>query len=402
MRKKIYQFAKQIVVVFYYLMCHLCPVKKNRIVFDSSLGKSYAGNPKHIYECLMVNGYDLIWDCIWFYEKEKYNIPGMSRQVRYGRLRYLYYMASAKIWVFDSRQPEFLVRRKGTYYIQTWHGTPLKKLALDMEDVFMVGEKDIDTYKEHFTKNVHTWDYLISQNQFSSSTFRRAFDFQKDMLEIGYPRNDILFRENTEEGVRLYRRKLGLPKDKKIILYAPTWRDDEFSEDDKYEFRPQISFEKLQQELGDEYIMIVKYHYLIMDAVDWSPYEGFIYHFDQSRDIAELFLVADILVTDYSSVMFDYSILRRPMFFFAYDFYKYKNELRGFYFSYSKEMPGPISTTTEELIEDIRTYRPQEYEERYKSFIEKYNTLDDGMASERVLDLLRELIPHKQVNVYYE
>ncbi len=402
MRKKIYQFAKQIVVVFYYVMCHLCPVKKNRIVFDSSLGKSYAGNPKHIYECLMVNGYDLIWDCIWFYEKEKYNIPGMSKQVRYGRLRYLYYMASAKIWVFDSRQPEFLVRRKGTYYIQTWHGTPLKKLALDMEDVFMVGEKDIDTYKEHFTKNVHTWDYLISQNQFSSSTFRRAFDFQKDMLEIGYPRNDILFRENTEEGVRLYRRKLGLPKDKKIILYAPTWRDDEFSEDDKYEFRPQISFEKLQEELGDEYIMIVKYHYLIMDAVDWSPYEGFIYHFDQSRDIAELFLVADILVTDYSSVMFDYSILKRPMFFFAYDFYKYKNELRGFYFSYSKEMPGPISTTTEELIEDIRNYRPEEYEERYQSFMEKYNTLDDGMASERVLDLLRELIPHKQVNVYYE
>ena len=402
MRKKIYQFAKQIVVVFYYVMCHLCPVRKNRIVFDSSLGKSYAGNPKHIYECLMVNGYDLIWDCIWFYEKEKYNIPGMSRQVRYGRLRYLYYMASAKVWVFDSRQPEFLVRRKGTYYIQTWHGTPLKKLALDMEDVFMVGEKDIDTYKEHFTKNVHTWDYLISQNQVSSSTFRRAFDFQKDMLEIGYPRNDILFRENTEEGVRLYRRKLGLPKDKKIILYAPTWRDDEFSEDDKYEFRPQISFEKLQEELGDEYIMIVKYHYLIMDAVDWSPYEGFIYHFDQSRDIAELFLVADILVTDYSSVMFDYSILKRPMFFFAYDFYKYKNELRGFYFSYSKEMPGPISTTTEELIEDIRNYRAEEYEERYKSFMEKYNTLDDGMASERVLDLLRELIPHKQVNVYYE
>ncbi len=107
-------------------------------------------------------------------------------------------------------------------------------------------------------------------------------------------------------------------------------------------------------------------------------------------------------MTDYSSVMFDYSILKRPMFFFAYDFYKYKNELRGFYFSYSKEMPGPISTTTEELIEDIRNYRAEEYEERYKSFMEKYNTLDDGMASERVLDLLRELIPHKQVNVYYE
>lgn len=402
MRKRIYQFVKQIAVVAYYLMCHVCSVKQNRIVFDSSLGKSYAGNPKHIYEYLMANGFDLTWDCIWFYENEKYNIPGMSRQVRYGRLRYLYYMATAKVWVFDSRQPEFLVRRKGTHYIQTWHGTPLKKLALDMEDVFMVGENDIDVYKERFAKNVHTWDYLISQNPFASTTFRRAFDFHKEMLEVGYPRNDILFRENTPEAVRRYRRKLGLPLDKKIILYAPTWRDDEFSIDDRYEFRPQISFEQLQKELGDEYVMIVKYHYLIMDAVDWSPYEGFIYHFDQSRDIAELFLVADLLITDYSSVMFDYSILKRPMFFFAYDFYKYKNELRGFYFSYSKEMPGPISTTTDELIEDIRNYNPAEYEERYQKFIDKYNSVDDGNASSRVLDLIRTLIPEKQPNVYYE
>lgn len=402
MRKKMYQLVKNLVVVLYHIMCHVCRVKQNRIVFDSSLGKSYAGNPKHIYEYLMANGFDLVWDCIWFYEKEKYDIPGMSKQVQYGRLRYIYYMATAKIWVFDSRQPEFLVRRKGTFYIQTWHGTPLKKLALDMEDVFMVGENDIDSYKEHFARNVDTWDYLISQNPFSTNTFRRAFDFHKEMLEIGYPRNDILFRENTEEGARRYRRKLGLPMDKKIILYAPTWRDDEFSEDDKYEFRPQISFEKLQEELGDEYVMIVKYHYLIMDAVDWSPYEGFIYHFDQSRDIAELFLVADILITDYSSVMFDYSIMRRPMFFFAYDFYKYKNELRGFYFSYSKEMPGPISTTTEELIDDIRNYDPAEYEERYERFVQKYNAIDDGNAASRVLDLIRELIPHKPVNVYYE
>lgn len=402
MERKLYKLVKKLAILYYRFLCLVLPVNQKRVVFDSSLGKSYAGNPKYIYEYLVANGYDIKWDCIWFYEKDKYNIPGMSRQVQYGRMRYLYYMATAKIWVFDNRQPEFLIRRKDTYYIQTWHGTPLKKLALDMEDVFMVGETDINEYKKHFAKNVQTWDYLISQNAFSSETFARAFDFHKKMLEIGYPRNDILFRDNNEEAIKRHKKMLGLPTDKKSILYAPTWRDDEFSEDDKYEFRPKISFEKLQEELGDEYIMIVKYHYLIMDAVDWTPYEGFVYHFDQSRDIAELFLVADLLVTDYSSVMFDYSILKRPMFFFAYDFYKYKNELRGFYFSYRKEMPGPISSTTEELIRDIREYDGSLYEERYENFCRRYNGVDDGSASGQVATLMDLLIPAPCPNVYYE
>ena len=402
MRKWLYKLMKKMAVLYYRILCLILPVKNDRIVFDASLGKSYAGNPKYIYEYLVANGYDIRWDCIWFYENEKYNIPGMSRQVQYGRMRYLYYMATAKVWVFDNRQPEFLIRRKNTYYIQTWHGTPLKKLALDMEDVFMVGETDINEYKKHFVRNVHTWDYLISQNAFSTETFARAFDFHKQMLEIGYPRNDILFKDNNEEAIVRHKKNLGLPLDKKIILYAPTWRDDEFSADDKYEFRPQISFEKLQEELKDDYVLIVKYHYLIMDAVDWTPYKGFIYHFDQSRDIAELFLVSDLLITDYSSVMFDYSILRRPMFFFAYDFYKYKNELRGFYFSYRKEMPGPISATTEELIRDIREYDASLYEERYDKFCKKYNEIDDGNASKHVAVLIDSLIPSKQMNVFYE
>ncbi|MCR5690875.1 MAG: CDP-glycerol glycerophosphotransferase family protein, partial [Eubacterium sp.] len=268
--------------------------------------------------------------------------------------------------------------------------------------VFMIGETDIDTYKEHFVKNVQTWDYLISQNNFSSETFARAFCFDKKMLEIGYPRNDILFRDNNEEAIRRRKRELGLPLDKKIILYAPTWRDDEWSDDEKYEFRPQINFDLLRSKLGQDYIMIVKYHYLIMDAVDWSGYDGFVYHFDQSRDIAELFLVSDLLVTDYSSVMFDYSILRRPMFFFAYDLDKYKNELRGFYFSYHGEMPGPISNTTEDLIKDIKEYDDSLYTERYEKFCEKYNGVDDGQASRRVKDLIEAMVPARPKNVFYD
>ena len=385
-------FVKSFVIGLYRAMCVVLPVNKKRIVFDSSLGKSYSGNPRHIFEYIVENGYQEKWECTWFYAKAPYPIPGDGYQFRYGRLRYLYYMATAKVWVFDYRQPSWLIKRKNCHYIQTWHGTPLKKLVLDMDDVFMMNETDIKTYQNGFVKNVQIWDYLISQNPFSSVTFRRAFAYHSGMLEIGYPRNDILFSKNNEEDIRLLKRRLGLPQDKKILLYAPTFRDDEFSEDASYKFSPKLSFDRLKETLQGEYILIVKYHYLIMDYVDWFPYKDFIYHFDQSNDIAELFLVSDMLITDYSSVMFDYSILRRPILFYAYDLEKYKNDLRGFYFDYEAEVPGPISKDTESLIRDIVSYDGEPYMDRYNKFCEKYNAWDDGKASAKVVHLIEELM----------
>ncbi len=201
-----------------------------------------------------------------------------------------------------------------------------------------------------------------------------------------------MFSKNNEEDIRLLKRRLGLPQDKKILLYAPTFRDDEFSEDASYKFSPKLSFDRLKETLQGEYILIVKYHYLIMDYVDWFPYKDFIYHFDQSNDIAELFLVSDMLITDYSSVMFDYSILRRPILFYAYDLEKYKNDLRGFYFDYEAEVPGPISKDTESLIRDIVSYDGEPYMDRYNKFCEKYNAWDDGKASAKVVHLIEELM----------
>lgn len=396
MGRVLYKMGKQAMILLYRIMCLLLPVKKKRIVFSSGAGKSYAGNPRAIYEYMAEHGFDKEWECIWFYEKTPYAIPGTCRQVPLKRLKYLYFMATAQVWIFDSRQPQFLRRRKNTVYIQTWHGTPLKKLALDMDDVFMSGESGIEEYKKNFEQNVRTWDCLISQNPFSTAIFRRAFAFHGEMLEIGYPRNDVLFRKNTDSDIRMLKETLGLPLDKKILLYAPTWRDDEFSGANSYRFSPALSFEDMESALGDEYILIVKYHYLIMDAVDWSPYEGFIYTFDQSRDIAELFLVADALITDYSSVMFDYSILGRPMYFFAYDLEKYRDKLRGFYFDYEQELPGPVSMTTAQLTEDIKVCRPEDYKERYRAFCEKYNNRDDGTACKKVCGLVRDFIENRE------
>lgn len=384
--------VKKCVVLIYRILTRILPLQKKTIVFGSNLGRNYSGNPKAIYENMVEQGLDQIYQIVWFFENENIKIPGNAKIAKYGRFKYLYYMSVAKVWVFDCRQPKFLIKRKGVTYIQTWHGTPLKKLALDMKEVSMAEGKDTDEYKKDFYDNAQTWDYLLSQNSYSTAIFRRAFAFYKTMVEVGYPRNDILLTSNNEETIIKLKTELGLPLDKKVILYAPTWRDDEFYCQGSYKFNPSLAFHMFMEKLKDEYVCIVKYHYLIQDSIDWGDYKGFIYDYDKSYDIANLYLVSDMLITDYSSVMFDYSLLNRPMFFFAYDLEKYKDTLRGFYFDFVSDVPGPISLKTEDLIDDILHYDANAYRAKYARFLEKYNHLDDGHASEKVVEIIKSHI----------
>ncbi len=382
---------KKIVLFCYKLCTKIFKVNRRIILFESNLGRNYTGNPRAIYEEMVRQGLDRKYRCYFILEDVTTKLPGTTRKIRRNRLRYFLLFAKAGIWVCDSRLPKYIIKRPGCSYIQTWHGTPLKKLALDMDTVFMAGEIGIEDYKKNFCENTRTWDYLLSQNSFSTAIFRRAFDYKKEILEIGYPRNDVLFRLNRQSDIVRLKKELGLPQDKRILLYAPTWRDNEFYGSGKYKFNPKLDFSMLKEELGQDTVMIVKYHYLVMDQIDWSIYGDFIRSFDMSYDISSLYLVSDLLITDYSSVMFDYSLLKRPMFFYCYDLEEYRNQLRGFYFNLLEEAPGPVVRTTEELLQAIKNYDSQEYQERYDAFLTKYNHADDGRASQKVLALIEEL-----------
>lgn len=384
------QLIKNITIQLYKVLTYLIPTDKKIIIFQSSNGRNYTGNPRYIYEEMVCQGLDEEYECIWFLFDTSIEIPGRCKKIRNNYFPYFWYLMRAGFWVFDSRQPLYCRKKKSVTYIQTWHGTPLKKLALDMDRMDMGGSTDINDYHRQFLVTCKDWDYLISQNNFSTEIFRSCFAFKdRPILEIGYPRNDILIRDNKKDKIIEYKKMLGLPLDKKIILYAPTWRDNEFSVKGKYKFASKLNFDKAQKELSDEYIFIVKYHYLVSDKIDWSPYEGFVYTFDETKDIAWLYLVSDMMITDYSSVMFDYSLLKRPMLFFAYDLQDYKENLRGFYFDFVEEAPGPISRDTNQLINDIKSYEPLKWEDKYQTYSNKYNHVDDGHASEKVIDLIK-------------
>ena len=386
--KILMNIIKRMALIWYKACIKLCPVNKNIILFESNLGRNYAGNPRAIYEEMVSQGLDNKYRCYYILEDMRTIIPGQGKKIKRSRLRYFYLFAVAGVWVSDSRFPRYIIKRDQCKYIQTWHGTPLKKLALDMDSMFMEGETSLESYKKNFRDNTETWDYLVSQNSYSTKIFRRAFAFHKDILEVGYPRNDLLFKKNNDENIAKLKAELGLPLDKRIILYAPTWRDNEFYGKGRYKFDPHLDFSKLQDELQEDTVLIVKYHYLIMDQIDLSPYKSFIYSYDASYDISSLYLVSDMLITDYSSVMFDFNILQRPMFFYCYDLVEYKDTLRGFYFDFLDEAPGPVVLTTDELIQAIKDYNPEQYKSKQKAFTLKYNHIDDGQASKRIVELI--------------
>ncbi len=205
------------------------------------------------------------------------------------------------------------------------------------------------------------------------------------MLELGYPRNDALSHVDPDE-IRSLKVRLGIPPDKRVVLYAPTWRDDQHSSALGYTLQLPLDFDRLRAELGGEYVILFRAHYLIGNAFDFEKYAGFVMDVSDVSDINELYLVSDTLVTDYSSVFFDYANLKRPIVFYMYDLDDYTDNMRGFYIDLA-DLPGPIVRTGDELAAAIRSADTQDQRlaERYRRFNERFNYLDDGHASERVI-----------------
>lgn len=364
----------------------LLPAKKKLVMFESFLGKQYSDNPRAIYEYLRKNHpeYQLYWSIDKKYNEtfQELNIPYINRF----SIKWLLNMPRAKYWVSNTRMPYWIQKPNHTIFLQTWHGTPLKKLAADMDEVHMPGTTT-QSYKENFIKETRNWDYLVSANSYSTDIFRSAFKFDKKILETGYPRNDDLMNLNNGDHIRKLKDKLGIPLDKKIILYAPTWRDNEYFEKGRYKFTLHLDLKQFQSDLGEEYVVLLRMHYLIANKLDISEYQGFAYDFSTYQDTRELYLISDLLITDYSSVFFDYLCLKRPILFFTYDIENYRDKLRGFYFDFEKNAPGPLVKTTQQLIENIKQLEKLDFQpsDSIHTFHEKFCSLEKGISTERVV-----------------
>jgi len=369
-------------------------VKNNLILFESFLGRSYGDSCRYIYEYMLkeneagrLSNETVIGEnprFVWCIDNKNARIPGKHKEVKQFSLRYFYYVARCSVWINNMRQPAWYEKREGVTFLECWHGTPLKRLVFDMEDVHSFSPK----YKMTVYKQSRNWDYLLSDNRFSTECFKSAFLYPEEkILELGYPRNDLLYGDDRDERARRIKEKLGIPMDKKVVLYAPTWRDDEYYGPAQYKFDLPLDLEMMKQ-LKSRYFFVLRTHYFIADHLN-IPEEDADFVMDQSRynDIGELYLIADVLITDYSSVFFDFANLNRPILFFVYDFEKYAGVLRGFYFDMTTGCPGPLLKTNEEILDALENIDcvEEQYREKYKEFRDKFCYLDDGHASERIV-----------------
>lgn len=369
------------------------PIDPNIIVFESGQGRQLGDSPGAIYDELVRRGDPRLK--VWIYNK-RFPIRDDSTIIvkRYSP-EYFWYLARAKYWVSNQNMPNFIHRRRDGIYIQTWHGTPLKKMFLDIDEI--IG-RDAG-YVGRVTEATHQWSILVSPNEYTSSIMRSAYAFSGPTLEVGYPRNDVLLDENAFGRRRDVRQRLGLDDSDFVVLYAPTFRDDQPTTRGRFAFDWPFSPEDFLERFASTRVkLLVRAHVLISNKVLIPEDTSTIINVTKYPDIQELYLAADMLVTDYSSVFFDFSLLRRPIAFYAYDLEKYRQELRGFYLDYETELPGPIVETAEELFDTIDIATSGETLDgkvRLEDFVTRFAGADDGHAAERVVDAL---LPYETKN----
>ncbi len=352
-------------------------LEEDLVLFESFLGKTYAGNPRYIYEALRQLRSDL--RCVWAYTGPA-AIPGNPQRVARGSPEYYRVLATAKYRVNNIRFP-VAGRKPDTVYLQTWHGTPLKRLGYDID----VAGPEADA-RESFHQESRGWTTLLSANPFSSGTLRRAFRYRGEVLEAGYPLTDPLATPAADRDAIIAR--LGLPAGRRFILYAPTWRDHRPVGHWRFAFDLQLDLHAVAAALAPDQMLLVRGHHLVDTAgagLDLPPNVRDVSHVDDATDLCA---ISDVLVTDYSSIFFDFAVTGRPILFYCHDLEFYAEQVRGFYLDPATDLPGPIARTTPALVEMLATLpRVQaQYGARYQAFRARFCALNDGHAARRVVE----------------
>ncbi|MFL2020341.1 bifunctional glycosyltransferase/CDP-glycerol:glycerophosphate glycerophosphotransferase [Weissella hellenica] len=351
------------------------PLLDNTIMFSSFWGRNnmFNDNPEAIYQYICknypnMNSIIMLKDAIRSYPEYK-----NAKVVSYGTKEYWYYLARSKYFVNNvNYTEEQRIKRDGQIELQTMHGTPLKTLGFEV-----LNDWTDKTYNAVKKKN-NNWDYLLTSSDWVASYAKRVFENNPIVINSGYPRNDKLFKNYSNADILSIKAKLNLPLNKQIIIFAPTWHKRGSTPISKY-----LNVENLYKSIPNNALVVLKNHHYEKWTDLPNDYSDKLVYADDSATIEDLYIVSDALITDYSSVMFDYAILKKPIIFYAFDYDKYVLE-RGINFDLKLEAPGPFVETQDKLefwLNNISKI-PIKFKEKINEFNSKFIKYDKGNATE--------------------
>lgn len=356
-------------------LARLRPIRKNLVVFSSYYGRAVSDSPAAISRALHEKCPEA--DIVWLLrDPEGTDLPEGVRAVDINSSGRIFALMQARVWVDNCRKGAH-IKRDGQFYMQTWHGFALKHIEKDAEAALP------PEYPEYAKRDSAQCDLIVSNSDFMTKIYKESFWYGGEVKKLGSPRNDIFFREDKKLRTSVFD-ALGISKDRHIVLYAPTFRVDRSTE--PYKLDASLLLSACENRFGGEWTLAVRLHPSIDDK------SGELFCYDGERivdathypDMAELMYASDMLITDYSSCMFDFALSCRPVFRFATDVEDYKND-RGFYFPIDS-LPFGLACDNAELESIIRNFDEKEYEKRQREFSEKNGIAEDGKAADRCAD----------------
>ena len=361
---------------FYYL-----PIKKNKIVFIRGVGGSFRCNLKYVAEEIMCQR--LSYDMVWLVEHLDTEIPAEIRKVKYNRIRAVYELATAHIFINDSKSLYPVKKKQGQIFIYIPHGQPGCKCA---EGDAILPEAWIKNSKQHSALT----DVFVSMGKYHTQVLKDTFWVSEhaEIWETGFPRNDQYYRDTAQKQQEL-RKMLNIPEGTRIVLYAPTFRDNNTTE--AYDMNFHGVLQALEQKTGEKWMMFITLHpNFIWFKKPLYKFDDKIWNMSGFPDLHELLLIVDVAISDYSSVALDFANLRRPVFLYASDVDEYR-KMRGLKEMYF-QLPFALCRTNDELHDAIINFDKDNYQRRLDEFQTLYGSVDDGHASERFVNKLKEFI----------
>ncbi|MGW8396138.1 CDP-glycerol glycerophosphotransferase family protein [Streptomyces lydicus] len=356
---------------------------RDTVLYSSFGGRAYGDSPRAVHEELVRRGADV--EHLWAVRDAQTAVPDTARAVVVGSAEWHGALAHSRWVVTNTHLPRWFTRRGGQRIIQTWHGTPLKRIGADLAGTLCAGLAHLAARP----RVSRQWSVLLSPNAHSTPVLRSALGFSGRLVETGLPRTDALFAADRELRAAEVRERLGIEPGRKVVLYAPTPRDDLAYDTGHHRLHLPLDLRLAREELGDGHVLLVRSHPLVADRLP-AHHAPFALDVSAHPDATELLLAADVLVTDYSSLAVDFANTGRPLLFLTPDLPHYRDTLRGFTLDFEARVPGPLLATTGELIDalgDLDAIAAASAE-AYEDFRETFCHRDDGGAAGRVADLM--------------